>query len=193
MTTVQEDLRYLKIALNNLEAYLLSPVLQWTLEKQAFGNQPSTPLTIENLLLVRQQLSKRAMTTASASEFEKLELSFQDLLKRWRANFGKKASQGFQHRLNLWTQYIAELHSDLHAHADRYAYEVRLRVMLTLLSPYIDKASPRNLSQLDTCDQKLHTVFSPGEFVWPVELQLSFPAIPFWYLYGSPRRHMTIS
>ncbi|MFZ6027645.1 MAG: hypothetical protein ACOYYS_08020 [Chloroflexota bacterium] len=186
MTTVEEDLRYLKIALDSFEAYLLSPTLQWPLEKPTRANQPAT-LTIENFLLARQRLSKREMTAEQAFAFEGLMSRFHDLSQHWRANFGKKASRGFRHRLNLWTQYVSELHNDPQAHADRYPHEVRLRAMLTLLSPYADEVSPGEVSQLDTCDQKLRAIFVAGAFIWPAALQASFPAAPFWYLYGSPQ------
>lgn len=187
MNTIEDDLHYLQQATPHLEAFLLSKAMQWPLEGQGYHRQPPfPPLTVENYLLSRQRLQYQELFAPTNAEYQPLEQAYQNLLNRWRSAWGQKASQGFRHRIHLWQQYLDELGSQPGENTDRYPHEVRLRVMLTLLSPYADATTTEDFNQLALLDQKLRNLFQPGDFIWPKELEKAFPEPIFWYLYGLP-------
>lgn len=192
MITFGYDLGFLQEALNNLEPYLLSEASHWPLGGHHHGQPPYPPLTIESFLLVRQRCQGLDLPPNQADKLEQVELSLKTILHRWRSAWGKKASGGFHHRLNLWNQYIQDLNDDPNNHQDRYSQEVRLRVMLELLRPYADLIPPEELSRLVILDQRLRTSFQPGEFIWSPDLKRAFSEPIFWYLYGLPEANKAI-
>jgi hypothetical protein len=183
VVTIEYDLGYLRKAVPELEAYLLSEVAQWPL-----GGQ-SRPLTIESLLLSWQRLLYRELSPKEKAEYQHLDQTYQAIVDHWRHAWGIKASHGFHHRLNLWQNYLDELCHHPGEHADRYAHEVRLRVMLALLNPIADHTKSEDFSQLACLDQKLGSIFHPTSFIWQPELEAAFPVAIFWYLHGLPKQN----
>jgi hypothetical protein len=178
--TIEYDLGYLRRSIPELEAYLLSKAAQWPL-----GGH-SIPLTVEGLLLSLQILHHVDLQPEERCEYQKLEQTYQETMKRWRHAWGVKATQGFQQRLRLWRTFVDELNHQPDEHAKRYVYEVRLRVMLALLQPCADQVNPEEFTFLAYLDQQLAPIFHPTSFIWPPELKPAFPTPTFWYLHGLP-------
>jgi hypothetical protein len=188
VSAVDYDLRYLQGGIGDLENYLLSPQLQWPLGLRANPSEaPYPPLTIENLLLARQRLVGRDLSTIHVKHIEQFDLEFQKVRACWRVAWGEKAARGFHHRLGLWQHFLNEWFTNPPSERDRYPYEVRLRVMLELLQSEVKSLPPETTEQLAGLDKRLHSTWQPGGFVWLNELQAAFPIQPYWFLYGSPK------
>jgi len=183
------DLRYLEAGLGVLEDYLLSqgPLsreAQWSLGHFAAPGGILPSLTVEGLLFARQRLQGLALSPDESQRFSQLQDQIAVIHTRWRAAWGQKAARGYRQRLQLWRQYLDDLLSDPKEQFSRYPYEVRLRVMLTLLQPEADGILPTELSQLEQLDHILQARWQMGHFVWEMELQSSFPQPAYWFLYG---------
>jgi hypothetical protein len=106
---------------------------------------------------------------------------------RWRVAWEKKAAREFHARLNLWRDYLEDYRANPERDADRYAYEVRRRVMLHLLEPFARDAPPAEFEMLRGLDLILQGSFISGRFIWDDWVESAFPALPYWYLYGRLR------
>ncbi len=166
MPTLAEDRRYFEAALAELKDYLLSDILYYPLT----ASMPR--LTIGGLLLAQRRL--HAYENASP-----LDLQLDTLRTKWRAAWEKKTAQELDARLTLWRNYLNEYrHND--ELADYYAHEVRLRVILGLLSAELGQEP----DELIALDQLLRVKFHLGEFVWDEALSNEFSRDDFWFLYG---------
>ena len=166
MPTPAEDRQFLEAALPELQTYLLSNTLFYPL------THPLPRLTLGGLLLAQRCL--HAYEDASP-----LDLRLDMPRIKWRAAWEKKVAQELETRLMLWRNYLNEQrHND--ELGDYYAHEVRLRVMLGLLSTELGH-EPDELTALD---QLLRAKFRSGEFVWDEVLSKEFSRDDFWFLYG---------
>jgi hypothetical protein len=167
MPSPAEDRKYIEKGIDALENYLLSDVIYYPMIA------PMPSLTLGGLMLAQRRLN--AYEDASP-----LDMRLDTLRTRWRATWEKKAAQELRTRLKLWENYLNEYryNEDL---AEYYAHEVRLRVMLGLLTDEL-KEEPDELFVLD---QLLRANFIPGEFIWDEVLSVEFSRDDFWFLYGS--------
>ncbi|PWH17453.1 MAG: hypothetical protein DDG60_02370 [Anaerolineae bacterium] len=161
-----DDQKFLEEALPQLQEYLLSGELYWSLG----GSLPR--LTPGNLLLAIKRLE--AHNPAAAWRWQgKLEA----IQTKWQNAWEKKAARETTSRLRLWAQFLEEQVKDQPASRAHYATSVRERVILQLLQP--------NAPQLAELDARLRSHFRAGEFVWDALYQSVFPESTFWFLYGS--------
>lgn len=182
MTTFVYDQRYVENALDELETYLLSDSLFWTIHIPATSNQPGYPkLTIGNLLLSIKRLKSHSTTHAQQAKTTRIENRLYAISKHWRAAWGKKVKKEFVSRLRQWGNYLTELDQNPEKHAPYYATEIRWRLLLDLLAGEIQDTT----AAVNSYDPLLHTYFVPGEFIWDDEDREAFPKDPFWYLYGN--------
>jgi len=179
------EIGYLRAGIANLEAFLLSDVLYWPLDASPPDRQPPYPhLTLEGLLLSRARLNALPLTLAQKAEWGQLLPELHLACSRWRVAWEKKAARAFGSRLKLWRNFLEEYRHDADAHYDRYAYEVRLRVMLHLLQPDANPLPQAQLEMLAGLDLVLEKWLQPSNFIWEPDLQPGFPETDFWYLYG---------
>ncbi len=193
----ESDWTFLKAALPDLQEYILSSEIYWTLRppsRSAAGVQ-IPQLTIGNLLLSQARLSAAAPTAHEKEELANLSREIDVLRDEWRANWGQKAGREHTSRLNLWQQYLGELRGNVHgkpaAQSAYYAREVRNRAILRLLRPEVIMGTAVGLpaaerEQLDMLDQVLKGLTRESPFVWEPEAQSSFPREGFWFLYAEP-------
>lgn len=182
----ESDWIFLRTALPDLQSYVLSNELYWTLRPPARspGGVQLPQLTIGNLLLSQARLAALPLTGDQQAEFEKLRAGIQAVRTEWRANWGRKADQEFASRLNLWQQYLRELRGDARPSASFYAREVRQRVILELLQSETSSGLPAHgLDQLKMLDGLLKGAGRPGPFVWEPEIAGGFDQKTFWFLY----------
>ena len=180
------DWIFLQTALPDLQAYVISNELYWTLRPavRAPGGVQLPQLTIGNLLLSQARLSALHLSTEEQAALSDLQLAIGAVRSEWRANWGRKADQEFSSRLNLWQQYLRELRADERPSEGFYAREVRQRAILQLLMPEMSSGVPQQQQdQLKMLDGILQGASRPGDFVWEPELAGGFDRQAFWFLY----------
>ncbi|MFM8322997.1 MAG: hypothetical protein ACKOC5_18970 [Chloroflexota bacterium] len=188
MPTAEYDLRYFQAGIDQLENYLLSDDLYWSVQTvQPSGTPPYPQLTPGGLLLARARLDASAQAPDLQARLNQHNLRFEQLVNNWRSAWGKKCRQDFRARLNLWTNFLNEYRDRPAANADRYAYEVQRRVQLQLLAPEARDLPTAELESLGGLDALLRALLVPGPFAWETALQPAFPESLFWYLYGGLR------
>jgi hypothetical protein len=183
--SVDYDFGFLRAAIPILENYLLSKDLYWSLADSSPRGEPAYPqLTIGNLLSFHARLKARNLTLDQQAELTRLENQLWVFVSKWRLAWEKKAGREFGARLKLWRDFLEEYRTDPENHADRYAYEVGRRVLLTLLQDQTSDIPAAERELLAGLDRLLEAIFVPGDFVWDDELASGFPQTLYWYLYG---------
>lgn len=165
-TSLEQEIKFITNAIPELESYLLSKELYWTLG----GSDPR--LTPGALLL-----SLRKVEAWDSLHAERLGRQISSIHQQWKSAWTLKAEREITNRLGLWQAFLDECSNDLRFNAKTYTTEVRHRVIIQLLAsePHV----------LDKPDAQLRKMFRPGEFLWPSNLLTAFPLPEFWFLYGS--------
>jgi hypothetical protein len=188
MSSPAYDLGYLRAGIAELENYLLSKELYWVLGARPPAGEPDYPrLTLGGLLLAQARARAWELAGQQSVELVQMEEQIDRLQARWRVAWERKAAHAFHARLILWQNYLEDYRQEPYSNADRYAYEVRRRVMLHLLYPTAGEVPQVEVSLLKGLDKRLRAVWVPGDFVWEVQLQNGFPEAVYWYLYGFVR------
>jgi hypothetical protein len=191
MPSAEYDLRFLRAGTELLEDYLKSSEVYWPVGVQSPAGDPPYPqLTLSALLLARIRARARVATPAGRAELAQLEEQIDTLRTRWRVAWEKKAAADFHARLVLWRNYLEDYRENPEANVDRYAYEVTRRVQLQLLEREAEAVPEAEFTLLEGLDHLLKAVFLPGEFIGEPDLASSFPADPYWYLYGKPKKSL---
>lgn len=185
MASVEYDLTYLREGLAVLQDYLLSNDLYWTIHASPPAGTPPFPsLTPGGMVLAHHCLAGRSLTGNKVADFSSLDEEFRRLRDHWRTAWERKVARDLRARLNQWRNFLEDYRQDSANNADRFGYEIRLRVMIDLLvveAPAEQKETEEALLALDGI---LLVKLIPGNFVWERELERAFPSKPFWYLYG---------
>ncbi|MGB7114620.1 MAG: hypothetical protein WBD56_00610 [Anaerolineales bacterium] len=185
MPSPEYDLRYLKAGIEQLESYLLSSDVYWSIGTRApAGETPYPQLTLGVLLLARLRAQSSMKTSTQQVELEELNGRLNDLRTRWRVAWEGKASKEYHARLNLWKNFLEEYRANPETQYDRYKYEVTRRVILDLLGAETENIPQTQRDLLASLDLLLHTIFISGKFIWDISLDASFPQDQYWYLYG---------
>lgn len=188
MFTIEYDLAYFTAGVDALEEYLFSNELYWNLGVNSPAGTPSFPaLTLGSLLLSYKRILSFLHQGEEQDRFESSEHKLEYIHVKWRAAWEKKAVQEIRARLKLWQIFLDELSSDPSANSDRYPYEVRRRVMLSLLAEDIGFMPAPEQEILAGLDKTLQTLIIPDGFVWESDLAQVFPKDKFPYLYGKLR------
>lgn len=186
MPSIEYDLRYLRAGLADLEAYLLSDELYWPIGvKPPHGDPPYPRLTPGGILLSRQSLVNRGLNADQTQEYAELTTKLDEMRLDWQTAWQAKARRSFSSRLVQWSNFMEDYRKQPENNTDRYAYEVRGRVMLQLLEPESPAVTGAELELVKGLDRVLEACLKPGAFVWDPGLSPSFPQSQFWYLYGT--------
>ncbi len=185
MSSINYDIAYLQAGLEQLESYLLSTDLFGQLHAKALpGELPFASLTLGNVLLSMKKLSAYHLEADQVDIFHELEGRLDVLRSRWRVAWEEKVKQEYPVRLRQWARFLEEVRRDPENHADRYAYEVRLRVILDLLGEEVEGLVVENEDKLFALDDLLRRDFLEGVFVWDEGMREGFPKEVYWYLWG---------
>ena len=188
MTSVKDDLLYLRYGVEELEHYLLSDELFWPVTVQPIDKNHSYPkMTLGNLLLAMQRLealSDGGLDTVQKSEYRHMRTQLEAAQSKWRVAWEKKAAHEYRSRFNQWAELLHEIYENREKQASFYASDIRLRVLLALLEA---DAPEDDRPEITPLDLNLRAIFEPGEFVWDAELAPGFPEERFWFLYGGIR------
>jgi hypothetical protein len=144
-------------------------------------------LSLGGMVLAADALAAAAGGLAAPSQgrWERARGQWQDDASRRGGAIERKATAEFSHRLNLWRAYLQDLEEKPHE-AAAYAVEVRHRVILNRLLPILRDEVGVEAKRLEQADEQLRLRFHPGGFVWPPDLEQTYPQVSFWYLYGKP-------
>jgi hypothetical protein len=192
MRLPDQQLAFLQLLLDSLEAYLQSPQMFWPLELAA-GLRSGTPsrLSLGVLALTLDALAAQELSLPAAQRRDQLQLTRQWEGHRltWRVAVERKATLESRARLNLWSAYLDEL-DEAEAAGQDYPHEVRQRVMVARLNSWSGTGpeTDRNAERTRSLDARLKGKFETGPFVWEASLEPVYPAPEFWYLYGRPSK-----
>lgn len=177
---VDRDVRYLKACAGVLQDYLLSPELYWPAPLSGTG---MPRLTIGNILLSEAKVHAAVLAGLDPAAQAPLLDQIEGLRSHWRSTWAAKAGKEISARLTLWQNYLSDMASDRQHHQADYSYQVRLRVMLTLLSAEQIQTQLAEDERLAVMDRKLRELTRPAAFVWEAGLASGFPQERFWFLY----------
>ena len=178
---------YLQAGLEEIERYLLSDDLFWSVSVVPSADVSYPNLTLGGLLLYQVYARVLAETSSQQVSYQKLENQLNSLRSHWRVAWERKATWEFEARLRQWGNVLKEIRSDPTENVAYYRYEVRIRVLLALLRHEIPEVDTAYLEHLDNLDTILQALFEPGDFIWEQGFTSAFPKDVYWYLWGEPR------
>jgi hypothetical protein len=182
----QQDFEYLQQGLEELEKYLLSDELFWPLMARPTGGGSFLKLTLGNLLFSLLQLEAlaagRHLSPAEEAELRRIELAVEGMQRRWQVAWETKAGREYRSRFNQYANLLRDIKNSPEKQAPYYSREIRLRVLLALLSPHAGEQEGYDLAQLDAFLRGALT--RKTGFIWDPELQPGYPEDAYWYLYG---------
>jgi len=185
MKSLEYDLKYLISGLESLEEYLISGEVFWPMNINPPTGEPEYPrMTLDGMLLAGARLVRRSASIDKQIQVEQA-LSELDMIRiKWRVAWEAKAEKCFRTRERMWRNFIQEYQDNPQENADRYPYEVRLRVMLELLKNEISHQFIMKESLLGEMDGYLRNVLVREGFIWEAQVQAGFPESEYWFLYG---------
>lgn len=190
MKTFEYDLGYIQACLEVMESYLLSDEVFWPISTPPPAAAPDYPrLTLGALLLAEHRLKAYPQVQAQAALVQRVTADTEHIRSKWRVMWEKKAARSYNVRLRMWSEFLDEYRSSPQDNADRYTYEVRLRVMLELLKLEGGGQPQAEAEMLGGLDRYLKSVLKMGGFIWEAEVQKGFPNEIYWYLYGELPLH----
>ncbi|MBT3323427.1 MAG: hypothetical protein HN392_14165 [Anaerolineae bacterium] len=170
MPSSEKDLLYIQTSLPELKKYLLSEILYYPLT----GSLPR--LTVGGLLLAQHRVGEEKLGTSLAQKLATVKTS-------WRVAWTQKSTRELEARLRLWRNYLNDYRNKPEEYIADYPHEIRLRVMIELLSAEADQIP----DEITILDKLLRANFLSGEFIWDERLEAQFPEDRFWFLYGKLR------
>jgi hypothetical protein len=183
--TFEYDLGYLQACLEVMESYLFSDEVFWPVSGTPPEGAPDYPrLTLGGLLLAERRLIAYPQGETQATQVQKIISQIELIRTKWRVLWEKKAGRSYSVRLRMWGDFLDEYRSSPLDNADRYAYEVRMRVMLDILRSESGGQPTAEIEMLNVLDRYLKGVLRMGSFIWETEVQTGFPEGVYWYLYG---------
>jgi len=103
---------------------------------------------------------------------------------RWMHHWREKVRKEIPSRLSVWDSYLKEVMEQGISLAE-YRYQVRSRVILSLLHNEGVIWEPEKIFRLDVLDDFLFSLLLPGSFIWETELESGFQKNEFPFLYVS--------
>lgn len=186
---LEADWVFLERVTDDLQGYLLSPKLYWTPGgKSRVGKLVPLPrLTPGNLLLSLRRLKAYPWKAEQITTLNALSDCIDSIRERWRHHWQEKIKREIPMRLSVWENYLNEA-VEHGVSAAEYKYQVRSRVILSLLQNEGIVWNATEISRLKVMDEFLATLILPGSFIWEAELENGFPRAEFPFLYVSLER-----
>ena len=190
---LQKDLLILEEMVIEMEPYLMSESIHWTMAKR---DKPK--LTIGGCLMRQHRLTalrdrlepeEQARLDVAIKQFN---LTLVDQVVRFEC----RGHQELHIRLGEWTGYLRCLikykgTKIASAGKARYGNEADTLVVISVLidklesPPYeLDQRIPEELAALD---RSLRSRWQPGKFVWTPVWEPAYPQDEYWWLYGTPK------
>lgn len=169
---------------DELEPYLLSNEVYWQLSGRVSAGRRALPrLTIGGLrlALARLEAVEVRLTPEQRAILRDARTRWQAARAKWAAAVERKAERELNSRLGLWRNFLEDCRDARRQCAQEYPHQASMRVMIEWLS---DEARQPTAGKLQQLDARLRACFVSGPFIWASELEASFPAGRFWFLYG---------
>ena len=193
MQSIEHNLSLFELMLDDLEPYLLTSEVFWTLSKKMLGSIPLPRLTLGGLMLTLDELTAQMpeMNTKQKMRHERMLRRYDRTTMKWSVALEKKALRELNSRLNIWRAYIQDLEEQSELIQD-YPREVRTRVMIehlvSTIGPHLDLEAENQA--INGLDHRIKDFVVPGKFLWVDPLQSIYPKEGFPYLYVSPRNSL---
>lgn len=185
MKTFEYDLRYAQSGLEVLVDYLLSDKMFWPLTIHPPAGDPDYPrFTLGGLLLSIKRLGAFKKSLGQTTQLNRVNTELDVIRSKWRVAWERKVNHNFSIRLRMWGEFVDEYRLNPQENADRYAYEIRLRVMLDLFQAEGGGGQRSESDLLTMLDSFIRKVLISDGFIWEPEIESGFPEDHFWYLYG---------
>ncbi len=183
---LEADWAFLERALGDLQNYLLSPQLFWTLSGvlRIGGSAPLPSLTLGNLLLSLKRLEAYPWQGGLDEALNNMREQAYSVRDRWARHWREKIRKEIPVRLSVWGNYLREA-TEQGIRLAEYRSQVRSRVILSLLQNEGGIWEPEKTLELGVLDDLLFSLLLPGPFVWEAELENSFQKNEFPFLYVS--------
>ncbi len=183
-----QDLAILQEMANQMEAYLKSDTLFWSMQ---YSDMPQ--LTLGGYWLRQHRLT--ALHTLLSGE-QQAQLSaatktFETAVSDWVVRTEQRAHTELEVRIRLWGEYLRDVFGSKSVGVAGYSARVEVRaIMAALISqlqqpPYTVQSSLLELILQE--DKGLRARWQSGPFVWPEAWQPAYPQPEFWWLYGHPK------
>ncbi len=190
MPLYESNRAFVQAALGELEDYLLSPELFWTLSAQPpSGSRPFLQLTLGNVLLAVDSLQAvdEQPGTARWLQTQPLVAAWETAEARWPAQLERKALRELASRLRQWKSYVDDVLET--QSAGDYAGGVRPRLVAERLVDWlpVQPATANTRDQLAQLDSRLASYLEPGPLVLDAAMAVRYPTDTFPFLYRQPR------
>jgi len=174
---VEGDRQYISRSSQELDQYLSSEVLLWRMSRIEL------PLSPGNLLLALRRLD--AIQDSSDAQSNE---SIKELIEKRRSAWEKKVNNELPMRVTQWSELLQDYRRYGKLDAS-YQYNVRTRVMITLLLLETRYPEIELELQINQADEMLRLMAIPGKFLWDERLLSAFPqkAFPFLYVQAAER------
>jgi hypothetical protein len=182
MSNPAQRLAFVQAGLKELESYLQSDILFWTMT----GPSSLPRLTIGGLLLEVACLHGGSEPASEAMQPAAIDRQLDTVRLKYPAAWQKKCRAEAHSRLRLWQDALAEYQNSADPQEQSYAQLVKWRVMLELLIKET-QMDPAEVDILTELDKMVQLTWLPGDFAWEPEYQKIFPEPEFWFLYGRLR------
>ena len=174
-----EQSEYLIAAADELEEYLLSNADFWRLS----GPNSFPPLTPGQVLLTTRRLSGVFLSDRELEKIRKALVKTEEVRRRWNSAWEMRVIQEIPQRLRLWSNYLEELAQTTSLAHQEFPWNVRWRVMLTLLLAETSLRDQETTQMVNHLDQRLRAISKPGPFIWAKSCESTFDRYNYWFLY----------
>lgn len=184
------NLNMLQHMVEELEGFLLSDQTFWPLGANPQQGQPPFPnMSVGQLHLTLKELEavEDALEPAQSTQWSQLRDRAWTLRSKWTTAMAQKSLAESSTRVNLWRAYLNEI-KEAGGASGNYAYEVRHRVILELLSELTAILDDDQIQQeIDVLDWQLKGMLSKATgFIWDEPLAKVYPEERYWFLYRRP-------
>jgi hypothetical protein len=187
---VERDLVFVEEMATDLEPYLLSKTLYWSLNVRSSARHHLLKGTLGGMLLRVHRLSALgdSMTPDQRQRFHDARARIEEQLAHWAVQASQKAAREIKARLHSWEAYLHECQKNARQYESEYPQQVEGRTILAFLFAYADGGAVSSAAhaRLTKLDGLLHEISEAHEFVWDETLMPVFPKERFWWLYVWP-------
>ena len=190
MPAYETNQAFIQAAIGELQDYLLSPELFWTLSVQPPpGSPPFLQLTLGNVLLAVDGLHAvdEQAGPARGVETQRLLAAWEAARSRWPAQLERKALRELAVRVRQWKSFVDDVLET--QSAEDYASGVRPRLVAARLLDWLpdQPTTTETRTQLAQLDSRLASYLEPGPLVLDGVMAVRYTAGAFPFLYRQPR------
>jgi hypothetical protein len=186
---IERDLVFVEEMATDLEPYLLSKTLYWSLNVRRSAHHRLLKGTLGGMLFRMHRLSALAdsMTPDQRQRLHDAHTRIEEQLAHWAVQTTQKAAREVKARLDSWGAYLHECQSNVRQYESEYPQQAEGRTILEFLSAYAaEGAASAARARLIKLDGLLRALSEAHEFVWDEALKPAFPQDRFWWLYVWP-------